>query len=657
MIIDFYNRGGGGSTGGTADFAYLAQESEILGGQTESPEAQDYDSASLNIAAASWSDSEPNESNDTRSLRKGGLRSVNGEKFLKVGNSETLISSGVVELGQPYLIADFGYGDSAIPNTLHIFWDRPGEEDPPILMFAANYYCEDFEWRVVDDVALYDENNPFEMPIHGSDNLKYYFTWNSAGTYLSLWVEDSGGTAITGLFETYDIGLFGLYTMRGGSWKEAIPSLKTINGESIIGTGNITIASGPQGPEGPQGVEGPRGPQGVHGPHGVDGPQGPQGPEGAQGPAGSGSGSSAYKIELSTDNPDDFTQEDIANLNAFWAAVKEDPSIIVGSYIHVSEDAIYRYGAGYYDSENAEGEFDFGYATPWGVVQIAVMFENDEYNATNTSNNNYNVLYPSTEFTSLPTEGTIANHDDGQGNIGLYRYDGNDWVPYGGGEGGDNTILKATSGTPAGVQGGDVYAVSGASGNSVYQYNGSQGDVASITWYFENDDPTGFPTRWGGHGFEMTILGQSAADCTFGNLEFFGQLFYFKLDAGSSALEVIDANNTTVMTIAQGESDTYTIEQSGGWDTDIVCDWTGNTITCHTYESGTQTLRNLAWENGGIIPSGGSATSVKLLDETTGVQSVDVRSIVKLTQAEYDALVSGGTVDENTFYIIVPDPI
>ena len=208
------------------------------------------------------------------------------------------------------------------------------------------------------------------------------------------------------------------------------------------GGGSGSGSTGPQGPQGPQGYQGADGQNGADGINGQDGAQGPQGevgPQGAegaqgpQGPAGEGGGSSAYKIELSTENPDDFTEADIANLNAFWAAVEEDPSIIVGSYICVGEDGIYRYTAGYYDSENEEGEFDFDYATPWGVVQIAVMFESGEYNETHTSHNSYNTLYPSTEFTSLPSEGTIANYDDGEGNIGLYRYDGNQWLPYGGG--------------------------------------------------------------------------------------------------------------------------------------------------------------------------------------------------------------------------------
>ncbi len=46
-----------------------------------------------------------------------------------------------------------------------------------------------------------------------------------------------------------------------------------------------------------------------------------------------------------------------------------------------------------------------------------------------------NYILPYNEFPADPVEGQITNYDDGQGNIGLYRYDGTDWVPFGGGEG------------------------------------------------------------------------------------------------------------------------------------------------------------------------------------------------------------------------------
>lgn len=59
----------------------------------------------------------------------------------------------------------------------------------------------------------------------------------------------------------------------------AITNVKTINGESIVGTGNLDVtgAQGPTGPQGPQGV------QGIQGPQGIQGAVGPQGPKGESG--------------------------------------------------------------------------------------------------------------------------------------------------------------------------------------------------------------------------------------------------------------------------------------------------------------------------------------------------------------------------------------
>ena len=267
-------------------------------------------------------------------------------------------------------------------------------------------------------------------------------------------------------------------------------------------------------------------------------------------------GSEAYKIELSTDNPEDFTEDDIDNLNAFWAAVEEDPSIIVGSYICVGEDGIYRYTAGYYDSENEEGEFDFDNATPWGVVQIAVMFENGEYNATNTSHNNYNTLYPSTDFPANPEEGTIANYNDGNGNIGFYQYDGSDWQPYGGGEGGDSTILKASSSIPSGLTLGDVYALAGGD----TEWNLIDGDIpegtklvkvqvvndGTYTFYWSDFDYVGIDYSEGSFSNPdgMTADGENkwSIDNASGSVEYDGEYLIATL-TGDESWKSVDGNS------------------------------------------------------------------------------------------------------------------
>lgn len=76
-------------------------------------------------------------------------------------------------------------------------------------------------------------------------------------------------------------------------------NFKTINGNSILGSGDIDIVGtqgpqgergeqGPQGIQGIQGEQGPQGPQGERGEQGIQGEQGPQGPAGPQGEPGTG---------------------------------------------------------------------------------------------------------------------------------------------------------------------------------------------------------------------------------------------------------------------------------------------------------------------------------------------------------------------------------
>lgn len=62
-------------------------------------------------------------------------------------------------------------------------------------------------------------------------------------------------------------------------------NIKTINGESILGGGDIT-AVGPKGDKGDTGPQGPQGPTGPQGETGPTGPQGERGLQGIQGPTG-----------------------------------------------------------------------------------------------------------------------------------------------------------------------------------------------------------------------------------------------------------------------------------------------------------------------------------------------------------------------------------
>lgn len=56
-----------------------------------------------------------------------------------------------------------------------------------------------------------------------------------------------------------------------------------------------------------------------------------------------------------------------------------------------------------------------------------------------------------------------------------------------------------------------------------------------------------------------------------------------------------------------------------------------------------------------FLTSADTTNFVTTADTANFVISTDIRNMVKITQSNYDALVSGGTVDETTFYVIIPD--
>lgn len=90
-------------------------------------------------------------------------------------------------------------------------------------------------------------------------------------------------------------------------------NIKTINGESILGVGNIesagpagpTGAAGPKGDIGPQGPQGEKGDKGEQGSAGSIGPTGPKGDVGEIGPTGpQGSGGSGSGMTIAYDSED-----------------------------------------------------------------------------------------------------------------------------------------------------------------------------------------------------------------------------------------------------------------------------------------------------------------------------------------------------------------
>lgn len=192
----------------------------------------------------------------------------------------------------------------------------------------------------------------------------------------------------------------------------------------------------------------------------------------ATGGSGSGSSYEPYRIELSTTAPDDFTEGDIDNLNDFFEAVAADPSITKDAYIDI-EGEIYRCSWAEYDGGTGLGNFSFVLAYTNWLAEIDLHFEDGEYNEGVFFDNAFNYLAPNAAFPADPIEGQIANYDDGEGNIGLYRFDGEDWVPYGGG--GDNSSLNPTTEFPADPVEGQIVNYSDGRLNVgvLYRYDGS----------------------------------------------------------------------------------------------------------------------------------------------------------------------------------------
>ena len=95
----------------------------------------------------------------------------------------------------------------------------------------------------------------------------------------------SASTAITEIAEEKVREVLGDNYYTSGQTDNAIQAaiegqnFKTINGNSILGSGDIDIV-GTQGPAGPQGAQGPQGEQGPQGAKGEQGAQGPQGEPG-----------------------------------------------------------------------------------------------------------------------------------------------------------------------------------------------------------------------------------------------------------------------------------------------------------------------------------------------------------------------------------------
>ena len=98
---------------------------------------------------------------------------------------------------------------------------------------------------------------------------------------------------------------------------------------------------------------------------GGTGSQGPMGPQGPQGPSNSG-----YKISLSTHSYENYTQEDIAAVNAFLAAVSADSATLNGAYVVVGGQDVF-----YLSSYDENGFMLFGDTNNGFIHSISWNFD------------------------------------------------------------------------------------------------------------------------------------------------------------------------------------------------------------------------------------------------------------------------------------------
>lgn len=190
---------------------------------------------------------------------------------------------------------------------------------------------------------------------------------------------------------------------------------------------------------------------------GSQGPQGTAGAQGYQGPANSG-----YKISLSTHSYENYTQEDIAAINTFLAAVSADSATLNGAYVVVGgQDVFYlsRYEEGYalfgdanngyihsiswdFDPETAEitgGEYvvnsiEGGNEPAFGLKAVEELGTNWDYPEAGDVQAHFSAYTETQEVSGtyddgLDTGGMLPTHiicnEDIDGTI--FAYDGSTW--------------------------------------------------------------------------------------------------------------------------------------------------------------------------------------------------------------------------------------
>ena len=188
---------------------------------------------------------------------------------------------------------------------------------------------------------------------------------------------------------------------------------------------------------------------------------------------------------------------------------------------------------------------------------------------------------------------------------------------------------------PAQVQKGLVYTTE----DGIFHAGDEELDTTNL-YEIENhndwDNPTG--------GTHLIISGSASADRV--GFKFEGLSDDFMLIWNGSAWDYEFFENVTQ------ENGNFTGYTTGSTPIEVVVSYDGTTdvfeIVCG--EPWTGVYAGNDWSD---FTSQYFVSNLPVTKYSRSVTSNSINSIVKLTQAEYDALVSGGTVDANTFYVII----
>ena len=226
-------------------------------------------------------------------------------------------------------------------------------------------------------------------------------------------------------------------------------------------------------------------------------------------------------------------------------------------------------------------------------------------------------------------EGTVTKDPNA---FGVFQYDGSDWQPYGGGSGSQGPQGPQGADGAQGPQGADGAqgpqgpAGSGSGGSSYItdlQPNGINILEGNGVGYVSGDDGQGNPTQY-------TTIEPSNDGSAYVNTY---------TDDGQG--NWVQSDSYQLLNIESIKNDQDDVMASG------IIDSNDKVLKVEPDSDGTTQV-------GGYEP--GMYDEPTFTRERYLVSSTNISKMVKITESDYDTLVLGDNVDENTFYVVVPDP-